>query len=60
MRHIIYDNHGTIQETDVSTEELFETIQFLNSCGYTIIKIENRSDTIIPFPVHPSVKETVA
>lgn len=60
MRHIIYDNHGTIQETDVSTDELFETIQFLNSCGYKIIKIENRSDTIIPLPVHHSVNENIA
>lgn len=55
MKQIIYDNHGTVQETTVSTEELFETIQFLNSCGYRVIEIKNLDDVIIPLPVHRSV-----
>lgn len=55
MKQITYNNNGTVQETTVSTEELFETLQFLNSCGYQIIEIKNLDDVIIPLPVHRSV-----
>lgn len=56
MRHIIYNNHGTIQSTTVSTEELFETLQSLNAQGCTIVKVESLDDTVIPLPVHESLK----
>lgn len=55
MKHIIYSNHGTIQETTVATEELFETLQFLNSNGYQVIRVESADNVVIPLPVHRSV-----